>query len=651
MMQGLLWRHHVKAACLREQKSAITSNALSSISQNDKILVYERKIHELEGKVAQENLEKKLIREDKEKLVSLMNELKTKYNELFDNEIEVRKELLLCEQEKLALSKAFVEFEIEKNNRVKELDRDKFEMETKLIQAEQMVIEIQQDDSKKATQIQDLCAKMNEVIHEKKLLSEELAIIQKHTKQLEQDLQKEAKKNQQLSLELLVAVSQKQKSQSDLEDFEKRNRQLTKQLEEIVATSNQMKVENAELKEKQAAFESQLESMRRELVMKELQAEKAQFSSRKSQIDQETESGKLLREHEDKVNKLTSQLEAALAVAANEKKSLELQVERLSLDVNQLAKEKEDLVSAWMAKMQENEELLVAIERLIHENESEVEAYRFKLSTYTSMSNKDEAIVLKELINSYQVREKQLRNELAQFRSRNYRLGNRLRMRHARGSVTLTQLKDNQDGGQDVDPGNEKGDDEMVGFKKLQQQMAQAEGLLVLEREKYASAALVAAELENKNRSLILECQELKTKLQQSQSEGKQYVQSIQDMHETLVKQLEEVRRITLQQKDSMKQQQSVESAAKRMILASPQKAQPGTAASAVDIQALIEEKKQLEGKLAANTKQWTALVEHVERRCADLLTKNVMLKQENSDLKGNLKNVMARYQGMTNNK
>lgn len=677
MIQGLLWRHHVKLAHLRDQAYAMSSNALSSGSQSDTVLVYERKIHELEGKLAHETLEKRLMREDKEKLVALMNELKVKYNELFDNEIEVRKELLACEQEKLALSKAFVEFEVEKNNRLKEVDSDKFEMETKLIQAEQMVVEIQQDDCKKATQIQDLCAKMNELIREKQVMSEEVAMMQKHTRQVDQELQKETKKNQQLSLELLVAVNQKQKSQNDMEGFEKRNRQLSKQLEEILAKSDQVRDENAELKEKQAAFGSQLESMRRELVMKDLEAEKFQFSSRKSQMDQETEVGKLNREYEDKINKLTSRFEAALVVAANEKKSLELQAERLALETSKCSKEKEELVGAWMGKLQENEELLVANERLIHENESQIEAFRMKLSFFMAKDNRDEGDMVKELICSYQVREKELRNRLAECRSKTYRLEKRIRARpnslgYGRDSVSSAQINGSHAGQEDNHP-DEKCDNDSEAFKGFQQEIAQVEGLLVLEREKYAAAAFAVAEYEKKNQCLDQEREELKRRLQQSQSEEKQHVRAIQEMHETLLKQLDDVRRITVQQSESMRRQQSVGNVAKRPMSRSSQEVHPVANGNGADVQSLIQEKQQLEAKLAANTKQWTALVEQVERRCSDLLTKNVMLVQENSDLRGNLKvsrragsllpvenstltslfcraqNVMTRYQNRTN--
>lgn len=664
MIQGLLRRHLLHIASLEDAvNTALASNQLQlngstgSHPPSDKLLAYERKLHELEGKLAQEALEKRLVREDKAKLAALLGELKTKYNELFDNELEVRKELLACEQEKLALSKAFVQFEIESNSRAKELDGDKFEAETKLLRAEQLVLEIQQDDSKKATQIQDLVAKMNELIREKQVLTEELALLQTHSKQLDERLQREAKKNQQLSLELLVAVNQKQKAQQDAESAETRTRQLAAQLEDVSSKSEQPRLENAELREKLASVSAQLESMRRELVVKELEAEKLHLHSRTVQLEQETGIERISRECEGKLAALTSQLEAARAQSASERKGLELQLERAALDLAKCSKEKEELTRAWMTKLQENEELLVANERLVHERDAQVEAFRLKIAFLAS--SKDSAsgeaggsglAALRELIDSYQSHESVLRSQLAQQRSTTYRLEKRLRACASIGGAGSDTIVDaisvscpesssrdasSSDDGAPVGIRVEESGGVADERAHLLQELRDAQKQVALEKEQHAASVFARVDLERANQSLLLECAALKLKVQQSRDDEKQHVDAIRGMHEALLKQLEELRvRLTQQQSMASTATQSAGVVAPQQQLA----ALARDDASSHAVQLLTQEKQQLEAKLAASTKQWMALVEQVERRCAELLTKNVMLVQENSDLREHLK-------------
>ncbi|TYZ64859.1 hypothetical protein PybrP1_010580, partial [[Pythium] brassicae (nom. inval.)] len=664
MVQGLLRRHFRRVARLETAVSAaLTScergpntSSSGSAPPSERLSAYERKLHELEGRLAQEALEKRVVRDDKERLVALLGELKRKYAELFDSELEMRKELLACEQEKLALSKAFMQFELESNGRAKALESDKFEAETKLLQAEQMVLEIQQDDSEKATQVQDLVAKMNELIREKQVLSEELALLQSHSKQLDEALQREAKKNQQLSLELLVVVNQKQKAQRDAESAEARTRQLAAQLDDLSAKSEQPRAENTELKDRLASLNTQLESLRRELVVKALEAEKLSLHARTTQLEQESGAERLSRECESKLAALAGQLEAAHAQSASERTSLALQLERAALDLAACSKEKEELAHAWTAKSQETEELLVANERLVHERDAQVEAFRLKIAFLASSADSagaptGEAVgsglaALRELVESYQSHEKQLRSQLAQQRSVTFRLEKRLRASAAAPSSFGVRA-------------DERPLDTLDERTLLLQEVRDAQSQVALEREKLAAAVLARVDLERVNQTLTQECATLARAAQQSCDDDKQHVDAIRGLHEALLRQLEEVRvQVTQQQPAAV----GSASAAKRFASAAATAYQhqlgsrvreaandSSSSSGTCHAEQLLwtQEKQHLEAKLAASTRQWTALVEQVERRCAALLTNNVMLVQENSDLREHLMTKRTREVGL----
>lgn len=672
MVEGLLQRHYLQRTSLLAAVAAASTasnGSATGAASRETLADYERKLHDLEGRLAREALEKRLLREDKDSVAALVAELKRKYTEVFDNELAVRTELLACEQEKLAVSKAFVAFELEATARAKELESDKFEVETKLVHAEEMVLAIQQDDVKKAVQIQDLVAKMHDVVREKAVLSEELALLQRHCQELDETHARDAKKNQQLSLELLVAVNQKQRAVQDAASAETQRQQLASQLDALTKSAECAQTEVASLKEQLVAAETQVEHLRRELTVKNLEAEARQLHAHKSQNDRATDAERLGRE-----------LDAVRSAAAAEKSALMLELERLRLDHAKCSSDKSELAHAWMSKAQENEALIVANERLVHECASQVDAFRLKLAFLASSLSTNEAVsngvsatataalsesasttapagtsglaALRELLASYQSHESQLRRQVAELRSKTHRLEQQLRARvigDGSGNVTveadattttMTKVPSERPG--DAVAANAlDGSSDRDEHAALLQDVEDARAQLAHEREQLSTALLRIADMERQNEKLTQTCDALK---RQSETE---HVREIRAMHDALLQQLNEVRGRLLQSSVAEGGRTAnggtKQLFANAVVAAQQQQAQvfapagPTTSqpsAPAPELAQLLQEKQQLEAKLAASTRQWTALVEQTERRSAALLTQNVMFEQENHDLR-----------------
>jgi coiled-coil domain-containing protein 78 len=87
---------------------------------SDSLDTYNLKIAELEKKLIEENLEKLRFTDDKQKLVTRMQEMKSKFNELVQSKAELQAELITSEEEKLKVSKALIELQIE-NTRIQEM--------------------------------------------------------------------------------------------------------------------------------------------------------------------------------------------------------------------------------------------------------------------------------------------------------------------------------------------------------------------------------------------------------------------------------------------------------------------------------------------------------------------------------------------------
>eukprot|EP00644_Phytophthora_capsici_P004576 jgi/Phyca11/506363/fgenesh2_kg.PHYCAscaffold_19_\ len=555
---------------------------LDAVKEAPGLVDFERKVHALEGKVAQSGLERRLLREDKDALTAQLGELRCKYRELFDNELALRTELLACEQEKLALSKAFVAFQLEKDAQVQQLDGDKFEVETKLIQAEQLVVEIQQDDATKATQIQDLCGKMNELVAEKTRLGGELAMLQKAAKAAESSRDLEAKKNQQLSLELIVAVNQKQKLQKELGTLAKQLDVLQSKVDTQQTEYGHLRSENETLRQQATEAEEKVEAVKKELVRRELELERKELDVRKEQLDNQ-QAGKEAKSQRDcTLKRLRDELEA-------QKEAFAAENTRLSSNwivAKQLAN------GTLKSKSEENEELLLTLERMRHDLQAQLECFRLKLALLQSGNDSGAGVrALRELVASYQVRERQLLDELDSARKAGFRLSRRLQ-----------------------DP--EQSESELNhSEEELYERLTAAEQRLTSEMEQRAQQTLKLAELEEKNANLL---HEKENKIEKQPSNSDTGVQAIAEMHKALTKQLEEVRRLTLQQTQPVtKPMENDETFTNKSAVLN-------------ELEALRAAKSQLETRLKSTKAQWMKLLEQVERRCAELLTKNVMLTEEN---------------------
>ncbi|RLN52262.1 hypothetical protein BBJ28_00021500 [Nothophytophthora sp. Chile5] len=594
------------------------------------LAVYERRLHDLEGKLAQSGLERRVLRDDKDALVAQLGELRGKYRELFDNELALRSELLACEQEKLALSKAFVAFQLERDVQAQQLDSDKFEAETRLLKAEQLVVEIQQDDATKAAQIQDLCAKMNELVADKTRLGTELAFLQQAAKSAEQTRDAEAKKNQQLSLELIVAVNQKQKLQGEMETRASQSRSLQTQSDAQKLQCSQLRSDNEALRQQVETFGANLEAMRKDVVRRELELERAELAARKEQL--ETQQAGRDAEHlrERTTERLSEELTAKQAAFAAEKHALELQLERLQRDLVSETREKQHAMTSWKAKSEENEELLLALERARHDSQAQLETFRLKLALLHQSTDAEEGgnragagpRALRELLSSYQLREKELRDQLESMRNVSLRLARRLR------NLVQVAVESPQTNEDDRAEKHEKADEEVeVGeLELLRDRLAAAEQRVALEMEQRTEQALLVSELETQNAQLMREQKKRPQQNASPRSHSDDGVRAIAEMHAALTRQLDEVRRLTLQQQDPQ-QTRSIDSGAPAPLL-------EGDAGTSTELQALRAANAQLETRLSSTKTHWTALLEQVERRCAELLTKNVMLTEDNQSLR-----------------
>lgn len=175
---------------------------------SDSLDTYNLKIAELEKKLIEENLEKLRFTDDKQKLVTRMQEMKSKFNELVQSKAELQAELITSEEEKLKVSKALIELQIE-NTRMQEMVQNgQFDTSAKLLHAENDMLELNLREERAAKAIQELQDKLREALDDKKELEIEFVALKKNYLNIQQDLDQEKLRSDTIGVELVNLVNE-----------------------------------------------------------------------------------------------------------------------------------------------------------------------------------------------------------------------------------------------------------------------------------------------------------------------------------------------------------------------------------------------------------------------------------------------------------
>jgi len=141
---------------------------------------YNLKIAELEKKLIEENLEKMKMADEKSWLVNKMQEMKAKFNDIVKSKADLQGELIKSEEEKLKVSKAMIELQIENTKLQEIIQNDKFNINSKLLHAENDVLEANLKEEWAAQAIQDLQDKLKEALDDKKEIEIEFVALKKN---------------------------------------------------------------------------------------------------------------------------------------------------------------------------------------------------------------------------------------------------------------------------------------------------------------------------------------------------------------------------------------------------------------------------------------------------------------------------------------
>ena len=98
------------------------------------------KMAEMEKRMIDDNMEKLRSLDEKQKIAQKLSEIREKYNDLVKSKADLQNELIKSEEEKLEISKALVELQIENTRLLEVLQNEKYDANNRLLNAENDII-------------------------------------------------------------------------------------------------------------------------------------------------------------------------------------------------------------------------------------------------------------------------------------------------------------------------------------------------------------------------------------------------------------------------------------------------------------------------------------------------------------------------------
>ena len=231
---------------------------------------YNLKIAELEKKLIEENLEKMKFTDEKTKLINRMQEMKSKFNELVKSKADLQAELIQSEEEKLKVSKALIELQIENTKLQEMLSNNNFDVNTKLLHAENDMLELNLKEERAAKAIQELQDKLREALDEKKEIEIEFVALKKNYLNGQQDLDQERAKTENLGIELVNLVNENKALQSDSHHTNQKAGQIGDDFSRLERKNDKLGSELQETKEALIVAKGEIERLKTELIRYDL---------------------------------------------------------------------------------------------------------------------------------------------------------------------------------------------------------------------------------------------------------------------------------------------------------------------------------------------------------------------------------------------
>ena len=250
---------------------------------------YQQKMDELEKRIIDHDLNTIKQVDEKENVSSKLKELRDNYTNLIKEKVALQKQLYNAEEDKINLSKALLELQIE-NARIHEMMRNTtLENQKNNVHDEADDLEMRMKLEKAQKLVQDLQAELSKVLDEKKELELEFVAIRKNFLNKTNELDNQTQKNQKLQLEIVNLLNENEALMKN-HGIQKPSNTVNSDFEDVMKHGNKLENEISKLKEEIIKLNTDLERARAEKLKAEIAAERAKVDYEDRAVKLEKES-------------------------------------------------------------------------------------------------------------------------------------------------------------------------------------------------------------------------------------------------------------------------------------------------------------------------------------------------------------------------
>ena len=204
------------------------------------------------------------------------------------NKADLQGELIKCEEEKLEVSKALVELQIENTKLMEQIQNEKYDVNNKLLNAESDIVAHTLKEEKAIQQIAELQDRLKEMIEEKRELEIEFVALKKNFIQGQGDLDMERKKNENIGIELINVMNENKALHDEINDIYKKSGSTNEENARFINKIDKLEKDNNELREALIFSKAEIERLKTEMIKFDVLEKqyKLDFDTKKVEVEQ-----------------------------------------------------------------------------------------------------------------------------------------------------------------------------------------------------------------------------------------------------------------------------------------------------------------------------------------------------------------------------
>ena len=237
-IRGLLIKYHKRYNHILRQLQSIKKQNINNIQYEN----IEAKLLEFRTLLIEKEKELIALHGDKDKLRESYGQFRKKYGELVEKKTKLQKDLILSEEKCLNISKTLIDLQIENNDLKKNESTIRAELETKLIGAENDILETGMREENLSKDIIKLRKEREELLQEKKTLSIEYVALRSNYMDLNCQYDEQKEEQQQLNVQLINLINANKALESTSSKLSEENEILFSKNESLL--NNKQEIEN-----------------------------------------------------------------------------------------------------------------------------------------------------------------------------------------------------------------------------------------------------------------------------------------------------------------------------------------------------------------------------------------------------------------------